>query len=132
MKFDGLLRDFGRPLADPSVIVVSSLEQVLAAVYEETYESMCSEDHMEVSRASGPVAERARLIAEQAYLAVWSKFQNPELCGLVSDDLRALACLSDSSHGLTAFQTQRLSWYERGRFPCGYSGEFPNGKWVVA
>jgi hypothetical protein len=132
VNFDGLFSDFGKPLLDPRVIVVSSLEQIFAAMYEDTYERMCSGDHLEVSRVSAAVAERARHAAEQTFLAAWSKFQNAELCALVSDDLRALTCISESSPGLSAFQAQRYFWYERGRLPCGYSGEFPNGKWVVA
>ena len=63
---------------------------------------------------------------------MWELTQNEELCSLVSDDLRVLTAISEEHAGeLSEFQRQRLTWYERGRFPCGYLGNFPNGKWVI-
>ncbi len=129
MSEEIVLRDFGHPV--DGAVVVNSLDEIFAHAYEPTYEHMCLADHEIVNSLCGS-AVRDISAAEHYFKQMWEHCQNAEICGIYSDDLMALKALENYGYALTDFQRQRLGWYKKGRFPCGYRGEFPNGTWIVA
>ena len=133
MNLDRLLREFGTPLISERAILVHGLQEIFDGVYEERYERMCLADHEKAEQVPAQIAQSARAEAEGAYLRAWDIFPDPEFCALISDDVRSLFALKKQfSNSFNKFSSERLTWYEEGRFPCGYVGEFPLGKWVVA
>ncbi|MDO8331944.1 MAG: hypothetical protein Q7T36_15875 [Fluviicoccus sp.] len=133
MNESNILKNFGVPVAYEDAHFVASIDEVLIEMYEQAYERMCLEDHAKAERCNSQSLKFAEEIAEKAYKIAWNVTGNEELCSLVSDDLRTLVAIaSEAAEDLNQFQRQRIAWYERGHFPCGYHGTFPNGKWVIA
>jgi hypothetical protein len=130
---NSILANFGVPVAHNEAHFVASIDEALTQMYEQAYERMCLEDHAKAQKCNPHSLKIAEVFAEKAYKVAWKLTENEELCSLVSDDLRSLiAIFSEGPDGINEFQRQRIAWYERGHFPCGYHGAFPNGKWVVA
>jgi hypothetical protein len=132
MEIAHLLAHVGKPMSGEDAVVVTSLQEVFTEVYQASYEAKCVLDHKQAERVTTEIAIEARTLAMRAYQRAWQVHQDPEFCGLVADDVYTLTALLHHTNGyLTDFQTQRLAWIARGRFPCGYRGVFPFGKWVV-
>ena len=134
MNIQKLLEHFGEPLQEEEeAFLVTDLPTIFAEIYSASYEEMCLLDHREAESANTLAQERGVKAAEEAFKRAWARLSDSEFCGLVSDDVRTLvALMASGSVGSSLFRLQRLAWYERGRFPCGYRGQFPHGQWVVA
>jgi len=133
VNVEKLLEHFGEPLQDEGAILATDLPTILAEIYSAPYEAMCLADHREAETADSLAKEHAVAAAAEAFKRAWTRSSDTEFCGLVSDDVRTLVALLASGRvSSSPFRLQRLAWYERGRFPCGYRGEFPIGQWVVA
>ena len=121
------------PLHEAEAALVDDLESVLESAYAQPFEDLCLIDHQESQALEELHEETVARACKAAYLAAWTRTENPEFSGLVGDDVRAIASLlilrPDS---LRRFTQGRLNWLIRGRFACGYLGEFPNGTWLVA
>ena len=107
-------------------------ESFFAPPYTNPYEAMCVEDHEAAARVEARSEDpRPKQVAKTAYLAAWARLPHPELCGLVSDDAHTIMALLIGGEPLRAFTAERMRWYEQGRVPWGYVGEFPTGRWLI-
>ena len=126
------LENIWAPVSDDAAIVVAGSRQFYEEIYKPPYEDWCVADHDRASRLGAAFQPAIRELARQAYLAAWNAFPEPEFCALFSDDIETIAALLVPREELRPFTEQRMRWYVAGRFPCGYAGEFPNGKWIIA
>ena len=110
----------------------SDADAFFAYPYAEPYQSCCVAEY-EKALTILPNArnEFTEKIAKTAYLAVWQQIPNPEICGLVSDDVQTILSLLFAEEPLNEFSQARLNWYLQGRMPWGYAGDFPNGRWII-
>jgi hypothetical protein len=100
--------------------------------YTDPYEALCVADHKAAAQIESSSHDpRPKAIAKRAYLAAWACLPHPELCGLVSDDAQTIAGLLLKGDPLGSFTSERLRWYEKGRVPWGYLGDYPNGRWLI-
>ena len=125
------LQNIWTPVADDAVIVVASAAEFYNEIYKPPYEAWCVEDHNEASKLDAAFQSEIQELASQAYLVAWAALPEPEFCALFSDDIDTIASLLILRTELKSFTEQRMTWYVAGRFPCGYAGEFPNGKWMI-
>jgi hypothetical protein len=113
-------------------LIENDADQFFQPPYTNPYERMCVEDHQAAAEVeTSAVKERAREAAKKAYLTAWSRLPIPELCGLISDDVETIIILLMKGKPLREFTKERVGWYEKGRMPWGYSGEYPEGRWIV-
>lgn len=128
-------------LADIAAFIESDPEAFFETPYEIQYESLCVTDHnlanslktkavvndMHAWISDNEVDE----ISKSAYLSTWKMISVAEVCALTSDDADTLATLLRADVKLSAFTSERLSWYLSGRIPFGYIGTYPNGRWLI-
>lgn len=127
------LHSIWKPHPDEAVIVVESPEDFYEQIYRRPYEDWCVQDHKEAEKLDPSELSRVTKVAESAYLEAWSVYPSPEFCALLSDDVHTIGSLILLNNGvLRRFTRERLGWYAGGRFPCGFDGRFPEGKWIIA
>lgn len=137
MKFEEFIKidwlhSIWQPCAERDVIVAATPEEFYEHIYQSPYEDWCVRDHDEARKFDSVVESGVRKAAEEAYLKAWSIYPSPEFCALLSDDVETIGSLILLNKGeLRNFTRERLAWYARGRFPCGYEGQFEKGKWII-
>lgn len=128
-------------LADIAAFIESDPEAFFETPYEIQYESLCVTDHnLATSLKTKAVVNDMHAwisdnevdeISKSAYLFTWKMIPVAELCALTSDDADTLATLLRADVKLSAFTSERLSWYLSGRIPFGYIGTYPNRQWLI-
>jgi len=99
--------------------------------YTNPYEAWCVEDHKAAAALPPEFQAQVTALAKTAYIAVWSVAEDPEICGLFSDDVTTTYSLLLMSPELSTFTVERATWIMQGRVPWGYTGTFPDGRWLV-
>lgn len=119
------------PLDEPGARVVQSPEEFFDSIYGSAYAALCVEDRRQAETMDEAHHETVGMVGTQAFDTAWEKYPSAEFCALLSDDVRALTGLLFLDEPLRPFARERLQWYLRGRFPCGYEGSFPDGTWLL-
>ena len=118
-------------LDDIQTALIERPDDFFAPPYADPYESWCVQDH-EAARKVGSLSDtRVAALAEQAYLTAWEALRDAEFSGLISDDVGTTYTLLLHGDAISGFTLARARWLMRGRAPWGYTGEFPNGRWLV-
>jgi hypothetical protein len=138
-------KHLGEPLTDATCLGNSDEQSALyqedpdrffESVYDDAYERLCTIDY-DAAHNYAQSLDKKQLalidkLAEQVYLAAFKNFAGQtEICGLLSDDVRAIGLLLLQGQPLSQFTQQRLKWYLSGRAPWGYIDGFPNGQWII-
>jgi hypothetical protein len=118
-------------LEDIRAAIASDSERFFRPPHTNPYEAWCVEDHRAAAALPSEFQPQVTALAKAAYIAAWSVAEDPEVCGLFSDDVTTTYSLLLMSPKLSAFTVERATWIIQGRVPWGYAGGFPNGRWLV-
>jgi hypothetical protein len=118
-------------LQDIRAAIAGDPERFFRPPYANPYEAWCVEDHKAAAALPPVFQPQVTALAKAAYIAAWSVAEDPEVCGLFSDDVTTTYSLLLMSIELSTFTLQRATWIIQGRVPWGYADVFPNGRWLV-
>ncbi len=133
----------GTPLTDAGVQTFGTTEELQSLIndapddffappYTSPYEDWCVEDFDAAKSLDPQSRPDQRAVSEHAYKIAWKWCPHPEFCGLVSDDISTIfALLVITGNNLRPLTAERARWYAAGRVPWGYSGNHPEGHWIV-
>lgn len=129
------LENIGQPHASAQVMGdfdEDDADSFFEPPYTDPYEALCVADHQAADQVRKTLrSKKPAQIAKKAYLAAWAHFPHPEVCGLISDDAETIMTLLQAQAPLSAFTLERIRWYQQGRAPWGYLGDYPGGQWLI-
>lgn len=144
------LESAGQALQDPDVTLVHSWKAALACCESSERDDMLVDTHNEMTQAISALrgdqwfgrnwnkmAEELREVVLKPVDSIVRRVTEEKgLPRIIADDISWCmihACFEVelSDYIETSFYRDHVKWYERGHFPCGWDGEYPEGRLIV-